>query len=104
MKNQILNKETLKNPKILNLRWLLWLLSFGIFLSKPPIEAQPACVQPPSGMIACWSLDEPPGSTAAADRVGNHPGAYANGPLPGPGEVRGALCFNGSSYVSVQDS
>jgi len=70
-----------------------------------PTPTPPAtvCVQPPPGSIAWWSLDETSG-TIAADRVGNHPGAHANGPVPAEGKVRGALRFNGSNHVAVADS
>lgn len=61
------------------------------------------CVQSPPGAISWWPLDETSGMIAA-DRVGNHPGAYANGPVPAAGKVRGALSFDGSNYVAVADS
>ncbi|HVR11785.1 MAG TPA: LamG domain-containing protein, partial [Thermoanaerobaculia bacterium] len=38
------------------------------------------------------------------DRIGNHPAAWANAPVPSPGEVRGAYRFNGTSYVAAQNS
>lgn len=78
----------------------LVLLVFCLF--DISVHAQ-TCVQPPSGAIAWWPLDETSG-TIAADRVGNHPGAYANGPVPANGQVRGALRFNGTNYVAVADS
>ncbi|HEY0781279.1 MAG TPA: LamG domain-containing protein, partial [Thermoanaerobaculia bacterium] len=62
-----------------------------------------ACVQPPPGGLAWWSLDETAGNIAA-DRFGNHPAAWANAPVPSPGEVRGAYRFNGTSYVAAQNS
>jgi len=68
-----------------------------------PTPVPATCVQPPPGSIAWWPLDETSG-TIAADRVGNHPGAYANGPVPAAGKVRGALRFDGSNYVAVADS
>ena len=64
---------------------------------------QPSPVQPPNGMVAWWTFDETNGAIAA-DAVGNHPGAFANSPVPTAGHVRGALGFNGSNYVSVADS
>ncbi len=66
-------------------------------------QAQSTCLQPPSGAIAWWSLDETTGNTSV-DRVGNHTAAWANGPVPAPGEVRGALQFNGTNYLAAQDS
>ncbi len=66
-------------------------------------RAQTACVQPPSGIIAWWSFDETSGNIAA-DRTGKNPGAWINGPVPSPGEVRGAYLFSGSNYVVAQDS
>ena len=79
-------------------------LTFALFiaLSNCPAAAQ-SCVQPPSGAIAWWSLDETSGNIAV-DRIGGHTGSYANNPVPAPGEVRGALRFNGTNYVEVQDS
>lgn len=73
-----------------------------IFVSSTHAFAQ-SCVQPPPGIIAWWSLDETSG-TIAGDRVGNHPTAYANAPMPAEGQVRGALRFNGSNYAAAADS
>ena len=81
------------------LRMLVFFLSSG---NGGSALAQ-SCVPLPSGAIALWSLDETSGTTAA-DRIGNHPGAYANGPVPAAGLVRGALRFNGTNYVAVADS
>src|SRR5205823_9594405 len=62
------------------------------------------CVPFLPGIIAHWTLDET-SSNLAQDVIGNHTGAYANGPMPTIGKVRGALRFNGTnSYVAVQDS
>lgn len=68
-----------------------------------PTPTSTNCVQPSPGAISWWPLDETSGSVAA-DRVGDHPGAYADGPVPAPGKVRGALRFDGSNYVAVADS
>lgn len=61
------------------------------------------CVAPPSGIIAWWPFDETTGSIAN-DIAGNYPGAYANSPVPVPGEVGEALSFNGTSFVGIPDS
>src|SRR6185437_7055465 len=68
-----------------------------------PTPTSTNCVQPAPGAISWWPLDETTGSVAA-DRIGDHPGAYADGPVPAPGKVRGALRFDGSNYVAVADS
>src|SRR5215469_5255439 len=87
---------------LLELVPLTFVLLFG--LSGSAARGQSVCVQPPSGAIAWWSFDETSGPTAV-DSVGDkHPGAWANGPVPAPGEVRGALRFNGTNYVTVQNS
>ncbi|MGD9164919.1 MAG: LamG domain-containing protein, partial [Chromatiales bacterium] len=76
-----------------------------IFLFFLPINlfAQ-SCVQPPTGIIAWWPFDETDGTTAE-DRIGNHPGAHTNGPVPADGMVGGSLRFDGrNDYVAVADS
>jgi hypothetical protein len=93
--------ETNAGKWLLRLVQLMFVLLFAVAGSLA--YGQSTCVQPPSGAIAWWSLDETSGNTAA-DRVGGHTGSYANGPVPAPGEVRGALRFNGTNYVVVQDS
>ena len=41
----------------------------------------------------------------ANDIIGNHPGVHVNGPVPTPGQVGGALRFDGQNdYVGVGDS
>jgi hypothetical protein len=67
------------------------------------VPAAPACVQPPSGLIAWWSFDETTGNIAA-DRTGLNPGSWANGPVPSPGEIRNAYRFNGTNYVVAANS
>ncbi|MET0018683.1 MAG: LamG-like jellyroll fold domain-containing protein [Candidatus Thiodiazotropha sp. 6PLUC1] len=63
-----------------------------------------SCVQPPTGIIAWWPFDETEGATAE-DRIGNHPGAHTNGPVPADGMVGGSLRFDGrNDYVAVADS
>jgi len=74
-----------------------------VALSVFAAQGQTTCVQPPAGAIAWWSFDETSGNIAS-DRLGQSPGAWTNGPVPVPGEVREALSFNGSSYVTVPDS
>jgi uncharacterized repeat protein (TIGR01451 family) len=71
------------------------------------------CVQPPSGMVAWYALDELQGATAVNDiapppsssfnNVGTpKPGPVgAGGPVPVAGKVIGALYFTGKPYVEV---
>jgi len=40
----------------------------------------------------------------AADWFGNNPGTWVNGPVPAPGEALELLRFNGSNYVTAQNS
>jgi hypothetical protein len=85
--------------------WLLVSLVFALraALGGSPTQGQTVCVQPPSGIVAWWPFDETSGNIAP-DRLGQSPGAWTNGPVSVAGEVRGALSFDGSSYVTVQDS
>src|SRR5438046_2631111 len=94
-------RETMQDARKRFFRLLGFLLA--CCLPSGHLLAQ-TCVQPPSGMIACWALDETRG-TLARDIAGNNPGVYVNGPLPAPGNVGGALRFNGSNqYVGAPDS
>jgi Ca2+-binding RTX toxin-like protein len=61
------------------------------------------CVQPPLGMVAWWPLDETAGLTANDIAGFNNLGTRMNGPVSVGGMVRGALSFNGTSYVEVPD-
>ncbi len=57
------------------------------------------CIQPPSGMVAWWPLDETSG-TIANDIANVNDGNHTNGPVPATGKVAGALTFDGSNdYV-----
>lgn len=58
----------------------------------------PHCLAPPSDMVAWWTFDETTGPTAA-DRAGStqNNGTYQLTPVPGPGKVAGALCFDGAN-------
>jgi hypothetical protein len=59
------------------------------------------CVQPPTGIVAWWPLDETSGTTVA-DIAGDNPGIHVNGPVPAAGNVGGALRFDGSNdFVGV---
>jgi hypothetical protein len=83
---------------------LIQLTLAALVASSPSFaQGQTLCLQPPSGVVGWWSFDETSGNIAA-DRTGNNPGAWVNNPVPAPGEVRGALSFNGTNYVTVQDS
>jgi hypothetical protein len=61
------------------------------------------CVQPPSGMVAWWPLDETSGTTA--HDIAGYPnnGTCVNCPTPVSGKVSGALSFNGNNSVDVAD-
>lgn len=58
----------------------------------------PHCLAPPPDMVAWWTFDETTGSTAV-DRAGStqNNGTYQLTPVPGPGKVAGALCFDGAN-------
>jgi hypothetical protein len=63
---------------------------------------QPPCVQPPSGMVAWWPLDETSGTTAADIAGFPNNGTHVNGPTPVSGKVAGALRFDGvNDHVRV---
>jgi len=65
---------------------------------------QPSCVQPPSGMVAWWPLDETSGTTAADIAGFPNNGTHVNGPTPVSGKVAGALRFDGvNDHVRVPD-
>jgi len=54
------------------------------------------------GLVACWSLDEGGGSTAADSSPSRISGALRNDPVWSSGKRRGALSFDGrSSYVEI---
>lgn len=54
------------------------------------------CATPPPSMIAWWTFDETSG-VGAADIAGGNNGAHQGGPTPTPGQVAGALDFDGSN-------
>lgn len=61
------------------------------------------CVQPPSGMVAWWPLDEASGPIAN-DIANVNDGTHTNGPAPTAGKVAGALTFDGTDdYVQASD-
>ncbi len=63
-----------------------------------------ACVTPPWGLAGWWPLDETAGPVAA-DVVGHNDGTYVSAPVPVPGQVGGALSFDGvNDYVTVPDA
>ncbi|MGD1044155.1 MAG: SdrD B-like domain-containing protein [Bacteroidota bacterium] len=62
------------------------------------------CVEPPSGMVAWWPLDETSGSTSIDLAGFNNSGTQINGPVPVPAKVLGGLRFDGQNdYVQVPD-
>lgn len=79
-------------------------LFFLLVPNRVSTQAPETCVQPPSGIIAWWPMDETSG-TNVADIVGNNPGVHVNGPAPAVGQVDGALRFDGvNDYVGIGDS
>jgi len=82
---------------------------------RATLQATCDCLQPPSGLVAWWPLDETPNPTIpvtiAHDIVGGHDGTTqvgAVGDLGSPqsvaGKVGNAFAFNGSpAYVVVPD-
>lgn len=62
------------------------------------------CVQPPSGLVAWWPLDETAG-TVANDIANVNNGVHVSGPVPTTGKVAGALTFDGNTqYVEAPDN
>jgi hypothetical protein len=86
---------------------LLWIvLGLALFCGFAGAASAQSCVTPPSGIIAWWNLDETSG-IIAKDSVGLEPAAYFGNPDPiqVPGEVAGALQFNGSNdFLSAPES
>ncbi|PKL83487.1 MAG: hypothetical protein CVV24_04810, partial [Ignavibacteriae bacterium HGW-Ignavibacteriae-3] len=67
-------------------------------------EPKVGCVNPPSGMVAWWSLDETSRSKWPDFAGYNNFGTLMNGPIPVAGKVLGALQFDGiDDYVEVAD-
>jgi hypothetical protein len=67
-------------------------------------EPAVGCVEPPSGMVAWWPLDETSGSTSIDLAGFNNIGTRINGPIPVPAKVLGGLQFDGiNDYVEVPD-
>jgi hypothetical protein len=53
-----------------------------------------SCLEPPSSMVLWLPLDELSGPTSLNAAGGNN-GTYQGSPAPAPGQVDGALCFDG---------
>lgn len=62
------------------------------------------CIEPPSGMVAWWPLDETAG-TNSADLAGyDNAGTQINGPASVAGKVLSGMQFDGvNDFISVQD-
>ena len=58
------------------------------------------CATPPPLMKAWWTLDETSG-VGAADIAGGNNGVHQNGPTPTPGQVAGALSFDGANDTVI---
>lgn len=62
------------------------------------------CVPPPTGIVAWWPLDETGGSLSL-DVAGTKPAGHFGGPIHVPGQVGGALRFDGiDDFLSAGDS
>ncbi|MEX1275236.1 MAG: LamG-like jellyroll fold domain-containing protein [Bacteroidota bacterium] len=111
--NNILHKETfqLDEVEIFN-----GVLSEGeiysIFAADSAGKCKPTgligCVDPPSGMVAWWPLDETSitkEGSISNDLAGfNNVGTRVGGPVPAAGKVLGGLQFDGvNDYVEVAD-
>lgn len=86
-------------------RWtILWFLGILATISFPfggnPVQAQEACVLPPSGMVSWWPFDEPSGNISL-DIIGTNNGTNINNPVRVAGMVNGALEFDQTNYVEV---
>ena len=51
----------------------------GIGVSHAAAQSAATCVEPPSGLVSWWPLDETSGSTTTADIVDSNPGAVTGG-------------------------
>lgn len=68
------------------------------------IEVSCPCDPPPDGMIAWWPMDETAPTSTALEIINSNHGTHMNAPTPTPGEVIGALEFDGvSQFVEVPD-
>jgi hypothetical protein len=78
---------------------------FALFILSSAVQAfAQTCVQPPSGIIAWWPMDEEAGTTVT-DAAGSNPGVHVGAPTHEAGEVGRALRFDGSrSFVAVRDN
>jgi hypothetical protein len=73
-------------------------------VTTPNCEGQTDCIQPPTGMVAWWPLDETSGTTSLDLAGFNNAGTRMNGPLPVAGKVLMGLQFDGANdYIEVPD-
>ncbi len=71
---------------------------------KLTVKYQCTCIEPPSGMVAWWPLDETSG-TNANEIINNNDGTHHGNPNPVSAKVAGALIFDGvDDYIEVPDN
>jgi len=91
-------------PRISLRRIAALVLGAGLAAAAPTAAqvSRPCCAEPPSGMVGWWPFDEAAGPTAADIAGAPQNATHVVNPAPLPaGKVRGALEFNGSSYVQA---
>ena len=69
------------------------LVLFIVFILVGHVVAQ-TCVEPPTGLVGWWPLDEMSGTTAT-DIISSNDGTLVGAPTPVTGNVAGALRFDG---------
>lgn len=77
-------------------------------IDPPTIEenlCESPCIDPPSGLVAWWPLDELAAADNAEELIAGNFGVPFNGPAPLAGEyVDNSRCFNGANqYIEVAD-
>lgn len=94
--NSYCEPSTCGNPQcFLPNSFLSLALCSGIPLDENcELTSVPGCTAPPPEMHVWWTFDETTGSVAT-DIMGANDGVHVNGPLPWPGQVAGALLFDG---------
>lgn len=73
-----------------------------IFCITTPECGEPTgCVDPPSGMVAWWTLDEISGTSSLDLASFDNMGTHMNNPFPVAAKVLGGLQFSGKNFVDV---
>jgi hypothetical protein len=82
-------------------------LDKNVWTPLPPTFLQCLnCTQPPAGLTAWWTLDEPAGQPHVYDFQNNMPNGYRyNGAASVPGQVGNATKFDGiGSYIEIPNA